>query len=136
MKKTKKVIWVVAVVLVDSDGRILLTQRPEGKAMAGLWEFAGGKMEADETPEQTLVRELKEELGIDVLESALTPLTFASHAYETFHLVMPVYLCRAWGGEISPQEKQSFQWVSPADLNQYAMPPADIPLIPLIQKLV
>lgn len=131
-----KVVWVSAVALIDRDGRVLLAQRPAGKEMAGLWEFPGGKIEAGETPERALVRELKEELGIDIVSSCLAPLTFASHAYEKFHLMMALYVCRVWSGDVSPRENQKLSWVYSKELNQYPMPPADIPLIPAIQDLI
>jgi 8-oxo-dGTP diphosphatase len=124
------VITVVAVALIRADGAILLTQRPEGKAMAGLWEFPGGKLEPGETPEQALVRELQEELNISVHSSALHPLTFASHTYDSFHLLMPVYTCKEWSGTVSPQENQAMEWVMPDQLADYPMPEADLPLIP------
>lgn len=128
------VLTVVAAALVKEDRTILLTQRPEGKAMAGLWEFPGGKLEADETPELALVRELKEELGIALQTSDLEPFTFASHSYESFHLLMPLYICRSWDGTPTSRENQNMAWVAPQDLASYPMPPADIPLIPLFQK--
>lgn len=121
-------VLVAACVLVDDQGRVLITRRPQGKPLAGLWEFPGGKVEAGETPEEALIRELKEELGIDVALSRLTPLTFASHAYPEFHLLMPVYVCRHWQGDMVANEGQGIAWVSPKALSAYAMPPADEPL--------
>ena len=129
----KPLVLVVAAALIDLDGRVLLTQRPEGKAMAGLWEFPGGKVHEGETPEQALVRELQEELGIDTRTSCLAPLAFASHAYADFHLLMPLFACRVWQGEIAPQEGQATAWVRPARLRDYTMPPADEPLIALVR---
>src|SRR4051812_14745121 len=131
-----KTVWVSAVALVDADGRVLLAQRPAGKTMAGLWEFPGGKIEAGETPEQALVRELKEELGIDTSSSCLAPLTFASHSYDDFHLMMPLYVCRVWQGQVVGREGQKFVWAYPKDFDKYPMPPADIPLIPAIRDLL
>lgn len=128
-----KVILVSAVALIDRDGRVLLAQRPEGKSMAGLWEFPGGKVEPDETPEACLIRELREELGIETWGSCLAPLTFASHSYDDFHLLMPLFACRKWEGIPKPVENQVLNWVSPADLRNYPMPPADIPLIPILR---
>ncbi|GGE15642.1 NTP pyrophosphohydrolase [Gemmobacter megaterium] len=128
-----KLLLVAAVALVDPDGRVLLAQRPEGKSMAGLWEFPGGKVEPGETPEAALVRELREELGIDTWASCLAPLTFASHGYEGFHLLMPLYACRRWQGTVMPREGQRLKWVRPAQLAEYPMPPADIPLIPILR---
>jgi 8-oxo-dGTP diphosphatase len=125
----KPVVLVAAAALVDVDGRVLLAQRPAGKAMAGLWEFPGGKVEAGERPELALIRELGEELGIDVTEACLAPLTFASHAYETFHLLMPLYVCRRWKGEMVAREGQALAWVRPVRLRDYPMPEADVPLI-------
>ena len=130
------IVLVTACALIDADGRVLLAQRPEGKPMAGLWEFPGGKVEAGERPEQTLIRELKEELGITVNEACLAPLTFASHAYADFHLLMPLYVCRKWEGTIGPTEGQRLAWVRPNRLRDYDMPPADIPLIPHLQALL
>ena len=127
---------VVAVALVDPDGRVLIAQRPEGRSLAGLWEFPGGKLEQDETPEQALIRELAEELGIDVEQSCLAPLTFASHAYEGFHLLMPLYVCRRWEGLVQPREGQALKWVFAKDLRNYPMPPADGPLIPHLVDLL
>lgn len=128
-----KVVLVSAVALIDVDGRVLLAQRPEGKSMAGLWEFPGGKVEAGETPEAALIRELHEELGIDTWESCLAPLTFASHSYDDFHLLMPLFACRKWQGIVTPREGQTLKWVRPADLKTSPMPPADIPLIPILR---
>ena len=132
----EKILYVVAVALVDREGRVLLAQRPAGKNLAGLWEFPGGKIETGETPEAALVRELKEELGIDTRESCLAPLTFASHRYETFHLFMPLYVCRVWKGFVVPAEGQQVAWVFPKDFDKYDMPPADIPLIPILRELL
>ena len=126
----------VAVALVDVDGRVLLAQRPEGKPMAGLWEFPGGKVEAGETPEASLIRELREELGIEVKEACLAPLTFASHAYERFHLMMPLYVCRRWAGTPAPLEGQTLAWAPVRRLRDYPMPPADEPLIPHLIDLL
>ncbi len=128
-----KILLVSAVALVDADGRVLLAQRPEGKSMAGLWEFPGGKVEPSETPEQALIRELQEELGIDTWQSCLAPLTFASHAYDDFHLLMPLFICRKWQGTPQAREGQVLKWVRPMALRDYPMPPADIPLIPVLQ---
>ena len=128
-----KVVLVSAVALIDRDGRVLLAQRPEGKSMAGLWEFPGGKVEAGETPEHALIRELQEELGIDTWESCLAPLTFASHSYDDFHLLMPLFACRKWEGIVQSNEGQSLKWVHSRDLNKYPMPAADIPLIPILR---
>jgi 8-oxo-dGTP diphosphatase len=125
-----KLTLVVACALIDADRRVLIAQRPEGKAMAGLWEFPGGKVEPGERPEQTLIRELGEELGITVAEPCLAPLTFASHGYETFHLLMPLYICRRWDGMVSAREGQQLTWVRATKLRDYPMPPADLPLIP------
>ena len=127
-----KTILVSAVALIDPDGRVLLAQRPEGKSIAGLWEFPGGKVEAGETPEAALIRELEEELGINTWQSCLAPLTFASHAYEDFHLLMPLFACRKWQGIPQPQEGQSLKWVRKQDLRSYPMPAADLPLIPIL----
>ena len=131
-----KIILVSAVALIDPDGRVLLTQRPEGKSLAGLWEFPGGKIEPGETPEAALIRELKEELDIDTWSSCLAPLTFASHAYEDFHLLMPLYICRRWEGLAIAREGQSLAWVRPNKLRDYPMPAADIPLIPHLTGLL
>lgn len=123
-----KLLLVVACALIDVDGRVLIAQRPEGKSMAGLWEFPGGKVESGERPEQTLIRELKEELGIEVSEPCLAPLTFASHSYPDFHLLMPLYVCRRWEGQVTAREAQQVAWVRPNRLRDYPMPPADEPL--------
>ena len=131
-----KLLLVVAVALVDPDGRVLLAQRPPGKTLAGLWECPGGKIEPGERPEETLIRELAEELGITVKEACLAPLTFASHAYENFHLLMPLYVCRRWEGFAQPREGQALKWVRPRDLASYPMPPADLPLLPAIVDLL
>jgi 8-oxo-dGTP diphosphatase len=131
-----KLVLVAACALIDADGRVLLTRRPAGKPMQGLWEFPGGKIEAGERPEDTLIRELAEELGIAVREDCLAPLTFASHAYEEFHLLMPLYVCRRWEGIVEAREAQELAWVRPARLKDYPMPPADKPLIPHIVDLV
>lgn len=128
-----KIVLVSAVALIDSDGRVLLAQRPEGKSMAGLWEFPGGKVEAGESPESALIRELKEELGIDTWQSCLAPLTFASHAYPEFHLLMPLFACRKWQGIAAPREGQTLAWVRPSNLRDYPMPPADVPLIAVLR---
>jgi 8-oxo-dGTP diphosphatase len=131
-----KIVLVAAVALIDPDGRILLAKRPEGKTLAGLWEFPGGKVESGERPETALIRELKEELGIDVEQSCLAPLTFASHAYEDFHLLMPLYVCRRWKGIAQALEGQALKWVFAKNLRDYPMPPADLPLIPHLQELL
>jgi 8-oxo-dGTP diphosphatase len=132
----KPVVLVVAVALVDVDGRVLLAERPEGKSMAGLWEFPGGKVHAGETPEAALIRELKEELDIDVTASCLAPFTFASHGYPEFHLLMPLYVCRKWHGSVTPREGQRLAWVRPTRLADYAMPPADKPLVAMLRDLL
>ncbi|WP_145104982.1 (deoxy)nucleoside triphosphate pyrophosphohydrolase [Cereibacter sediminicola] len=128
-----KIVLVSAVALIDGDGRVLLAQRPEGKSLAGLWEFPGGKVEPGESPEAALIRELREELGIDTKASCLAPLTFASHAYESFHLLMPLFACRRWEGIPQPHEGQKLAWVRPQALRDYPMPPADLPLIPILR---
>ena len=128
-----KTVLVSAVALIDPDGRVLLAQRPEGKSLAGLWEFPGGKVEDGETPEAALIRELREELAIDTWQSCLAPLTFASHSYERFHLLMPLFACRKWQGTPQAQEGQTLKWVHARDLSRYPMPPADIPLIPILR---
>ena len=131
-----KIVTVAACALVDPDGRVLLAQRPEGKPMAGLWEFPGGKVETGETPEQTLIRELEEELGIVVKEACLAPLTFASHTYAEFHLLMPLYVCRRWDGIVTAREGQRLSWVRPNRLRDYPMPPADVPLVAHLTTLL
>ena len=131
-----KTVLVAAVALIDADGRVLLAKRPVGKSMAGLWEFPGGKIEAGETPEAALIRELTEELGIDTWQSCLAPLSFASHTYEDFHLLMPLFVCRKWEGSPQPREGQELKWVRPRDLRSYPMPAADIPLIPVLRDLL
>ena len=129
-------VLVVAVALVDIDGRVLIAKRPEGKALSGLWEFPGGKVRDGELPETALVRELREELGIDITESCLAPLTFASHVYDDFHLLMPLYVCRVWQGEIKALEGQELKWVRPVRLGDFDMPPADAPLIAMLRDLL
>ncbi len=131
-----EVVLVSAVALIDADGRVLLARRPADKAMAGLWEFPGGKVEVGETPEVALVRELHEELGIGVAESCLAPYTFASHAYEGFHLLMPLFVCRVWEGMVHPREGQEVAWVLTRRLRDYPMPPADEPLVAMLQDLL
>lgn len=134
--KRGPLILVVAVALVDVDGRILLARRPAGKPMAGLWEFPGGKVGAGETPEAALVRELREELGVDTAESCLAPFAFASHGYPDFHLLMPLYVCRVWRGRPDPREGQEIAWVRPSRLDDYEMPPADRPLVAMLRDLL
>ena len=131
-----KLVLVAACALIDADGRVLLAQRPPGKTMAGLWEFPGGKVESGERPEDSLIRELKEELGIVVKEACLAPLTFASHAYPEFHLLMPLFVCRRWDGMVTPREGQRLAWVRPNRLREYPMPPADEPLIAHLTALL
>jgi 8-oxo-dGTP diphosphatase len=131
-----KLLLVVACALIDADNRVLVTQRPEGKALAGLWEFPGGKLESGERPEPALIRELHEELGITVKEECLAPLTFASYAYPEFHLLMPLYICRRWEGSVVSREEQALKWVRPGKLRDLAMPPADEPLIPPLIDLL
>ncbi|CAO4177734.1 (deoxy)nucleoside triphosphate pyrophosphohydrolase [Methylorubrum populi] len=131
-----KLVLVVAAALVDADGRVLMAQRPEGKSLAGLWEFPGGKVESGERPEETLIRELDEELGIAVKEPCLAPLTFASHPYPDFHLLMPLYICRRWEGLPQSREAQALRWVRPGALRDLPMPPADLPLIPFLIDLL
>lgn len=129
-------VLVVAVALIDVDGRVLIAQRPEGKQLAGLWEFPGGKVEAGERPEAALIRELREELGIEVSESCLAPFVFASHAYDSFHLLMPLYLCRRWEGTVVAREHSALAWVKPDRLADYPMPPADDPLVAWLRDLL
>ncbi|GHC76181.1 (deoxy)nucleoside triphosphate pyrophosphohydrolase [Limoniibacter endophyticus] len=136
MDEEKKIVLVVACALIDADGRVLISQRPEGKSLAGLWEFPGGKLEAGETLEEALVRELKEELDIETKVACLAPLTFASHAYESFHLLMPLYVCRRFWGIPRGVEGQAIKWVRPKDLRDYPMPAADEPLIPFLIDLL
>ena len=130
------VVLVAAMALVDADGRVLLAKRPEGKAMAGLWEFPGGKVLPGETPEAALIRELKEELGLDITESCLAPFTFASHRYEDFHLLMPLFLCRVWDGTPVALEGQELKWVRPGEMKNLAMPPADVPLVAMLRDFL
>jgi len=131
-----KTVLVVACALVDADSRVLLARRPEGKAMAGLWEFPGGKVHEGETPEAALIRELREELGIDVTRACLAPFTFASHAYESFHLLMPLYVCRRWRGTVTALEHAELAWVRPLRMRDYPMPPADEPLVAMLRDLL
>ena len=133
---SKPLVLVAAAALTDVDRRVLIAQRPPGKSMAGLWEFPGGKVEPGETPEAALVRELREELDIEVCLECLAPFTFASHAYPTFHLLMPLFLCAKWEGEITPREGQTIKWVRASRLRDYPMPPADLPLIPYLRDLL
>ena len=132
----RPLVLVAAVALIDPDGRVLLARRPRGKAMAGLWEFPGGKVAAGETPEAALIRELAEELGIDVTESCLAPFAFASHGYDDFHLLMPLYVCRIWEGRVRAREGQELEWVRPKAMRDYPMPPADAPLVGLLRDLL
>jgi 8-oxo-dGTP diphosphatase len=132
----RNTVLVVACALIDPDGRVLIAQRPPGKGMAGLWEFPGGKLDPDEAPETALIRELKEELGIVVTEACLAPFTFASHQYPDFHLLMPLYVCRRWEGTPSALEHSALKWVRPRELSTYSMPPADLPLIPMLRDLL
>jgi 8-oxo-dGTP diphosphatase len=136
MNTAQPLILVVAVALVDPDGRVLIAQRPEGKSMAGLWEFPGGKVETAELPEAALIRELSEELGITVKAACLAPFTFASHTYEAFHLLMPLYICRRWDGTPSPRHHAALKWVRPKDMGAYPMPAADLPLVPMLRDLL
>lgn len=128
-----KLVLVAAVALIDADGRVLIAERPEGRSMAGMWEFPGGKIEQGETPEAALIRELHEELGIETWARCLAPLSFASHAYPDFHLLMPLFACRRWQGTVTPREGQRLRWVHARDLSGYPMPPADLPLIPILR---
>jgi 8-oxo-dGTP diphosphatase len=132
----KRMLLVAAAALVDIDGRVLICQRPEGKALAGLWEFPGGKVEPGESPEACIIRELEEELGIRVAQACLAPFVFASHAYEDFHLLMPLYLCRKWEGQVTAREHSGLAWVKPARLDDYPMPPADAPLVAWLRDLL
>jgi len=136
MEPKQRLVLVAACALIDPDGRVLIAQRPEGKAMAGLWEFPGGKIEDGERPEDTLIRELREELAIEVKEACLAPFTFASHRYEDFDLLMPLYVCRRWEGTPQPQEHSQLKWVRPRELADYPMPAADVPLIPMLRDLL
>ena len=131
-----KLLLVVAAALVDTDGRVLIAQRPKGKPLEGLWEFPGGKIDDGERPEDALIRELREELGVAVKAPCLAPLTFASHAYDDFHLLMPLYVCRKWDGFVQPLDRQTLKWAWPKDLRNYPMPPADAPLIPHLVDLL
>lgn len=133
---THRLLLVTAIALLDEEGRVLLAQRPEGKHMAGLWEFPGGKVDEGETPEEALVREMREELALDIAGAPLASLTFASHTYDEFHLLMPLYVCRDWRGEPTPQEGQSIAWVHPKDFGDYPMPPADIPLAAWLKRVL
>ena len=129
-------VLVAACALIDSYGRVLIAKRPEGKSMAGLWEFPGGKIESGERPEETVIREMREELGVSIQELALTPFIFASHRYPDFHLLMPLFLCRRWEGTVQAHEAQEIAWVKPEDLSNYPMPPADAPLIPRLRDIL
>ena len=133
---TLPTVLVVAVALIDTDGRVLIAQRPEGKQLAGLWEFPGGKVEPGERPEAALIRELREELGIEAKESCLAPFVFASHAYDSFHLLMPLYLCRRWEGTVVAREHAALKWVRPNQLSDWPMPPADAPLVAWLRDLL
>jgi 8-oxo-dGTP diphosphatase len=132
----KSILLVAACALIDADGRVLLAQRPPGKTLAGLWEFPGGKVEPGETPEEALIRELREEIGIETKAACLAPLTFASHSYETFHLLMPLFVCRRYTGIAVAREGQVLKWVKPRQMRDYPMPPADVPLIPILIDLL
>jgi 8-oxo-dGTP diphosphatase len=136
MPEAKSLLLVAAAALIDVDGRVLVCQRPPGKQLAGLWEFPGGKVEAGETPEECLIRELQEELGITVTEACLAPFVFASHGYESFHLIMPLYLCRRWDGVVTAKEHSGLAWVKPSRLGDYPMPLADAPLVAWLRDLV
>ncbi|HEX4302311.1 MAG TPA: (deoxy)nucleoside triphosphate pyrophosphohydrolase [Rhizomicrobium sp.] len=133
---TLRLVLVAACALIDPDGRVLIAQRPPGKAMAGLWEFPGGKVEPGERPEETVIRELAEELGITVKEPCLAPFTFTSHTYPDFQLLMPLWVCRRWDGDVTAREHTALKWVRPRDLSQYPMPAADLPLIPMLRDLL
>jgi 8-oxo-dGTP diphosphatase len=133
---THRVVLVAACALIDADGRVLMAQRPEGKTMAGLWEFPGGKVEQGERPEDTIIREMKEEIDVTIKEACLAPFAFASHTYPDFHLLMPLFLCRRWEGTVTAHEHQRLAWVRPKDMGKYEMPPADAPLIPLLRDLL
>jgi len=130
------IVFVAAIALIDRDGRVLIAQRPEGKSMAGLWEFPGGKIEDGELPEEALIREMEEELGIDTAAGCLSPFAFASHSYDTFHLLMPLYLCRNWRGMPTAKEGQVLKWVRPKDMARYEMPPADLPLVAMLRDFI
>jgi 8-oxo-dGTP diphosphatase len=132
----KPAVLVVAVALIDADGRVLLTQRPPGKKLAGMWEFPGGKVEKNETPEAALIRELHEELHLDISAACLAPFAFASHAYDDFHLLMPLYVCRRWAGQPQPREGQAMKWVRPVKMPELPMPPADVPLVAMLRDLL
>jgi 8-oxo-dGTP diphosphatase len=132
----KPLVLVAAVALIDADNRVLIAKRPEGKSMAGLWEFPGGKVEKGETPEEALFREIREELSVELCRTCLAPFTFASHGYENFHLLMPLFLCKTWDGEITPREGQTVEWVRSLHLSRYPMPPADEPLIPWLRDFL
>jgi len=136
MSEPKRLLLVAAAALIDVDGRVLICQRPEGKQLAGLWEFPGGKVEPGETPEACLIRELQEELGISVTEACLAPFVFASHSYEDFHLMMPLYLCRRWSGVVTAREHSAMAWVKPSRMGDYPMPPADAPLVAWLRDLI
>jgi 8-oxo-dGTP diphosphatase len=134
--KAVKLVLVAACALIDADGRVLIAQRPEGKSLAGMWEFPGGKIETGERPEETVIREMREELGVEIKEPCLAPFAFASHAYPDFHLLMPLFVCRKWEGVVTPNEGQKVKWVRPREMRDFPMPPADTPLVAMLIDLL